>query len=161
MGSSGSNVPLVDMRQPVPPNVGATVAALRADHLGTECADHNVVGQVIHVHGRAVAPIDRAAVDQQVAATVRADMAERHRLEFLDLALDRFASTSSSPLEFVNAPTQPHPPVGYPFFALAKPYALGQAPSIAAICVRQLLVACLACRALPVVRASPSQYRLP
>src|SRR5262249_29202697 len=25
--------------------------------------------------------------------------------------LDRFASTSSSPLQFVNSPTQPHPPV--------------------------------------------------
>ena len=49
MGSSGSNVPLVDMRRPVRPNVGATVASIRADHLRAECADHNVVGQVIRV----------------------------------------------------------------------------------------------------------------
>jgi len=39
------NMPLVDMWRPIRQHVGADVAALRADHLRVECADHNVVAK--------------------------------------------------------------------------------------------------------------------
>jgi hypothetical protein len=41
--------------------------------------------------------------------------------------LDRFASTSSSPLQFVNAPTQPHPPVAKSFLTPPQAVAPGSA----------------------------------
>jgi hypothetical protein len=60
---AGLNVPLIDVWRPVWPNVGATAAAVGADHVWPECADHRIVGQMIGVHGRAVVAIDRAAID--------------------------------------------------------------------------------------------------
>ena len=77
---------LVDVRRPIRPHVGAAMAALRADHVRAECADRRLAGHMIGVHDRAMAAIDRAAIDQQVPAAMAADMAQRHRLESLGFA---------------------------------------------------------------------------
>jgi hypothetical protein len=68
------NVPLVNVRRPIRPNVSTAVAAFGASHLRPERADHRIVGQMICAHGRAVAAIDRAAIDQNVPATVASDI---------------------------------------------------------------------------------------
>jgi hypothetical protein len=48
-----------------------------------------VIRHVIGIHCGAVGAIDRTAINQQVPAAVRSDMAEPHWLEFLGLWLVR------------------------------------------------------------------------
>jgi len=63
----------------------------RADHLWAERSDGRLAGQMIRVHGRAVVAIDRAAIDQNVAAAVRADVAKRYRRKCLALTVCHYA----------------------------------------------------------------------
>ena len=61
------------------------MTAPRADHARSERPDWRIIRHVIGIHCGAVVAIDRAAIHQQVPAAVRSDMAERHRLECLDI----------------------------------------------------------------------------
>src|SRR5260370_5686935 len=74
---------LVHVGAPIRPNVGTDVPADRADHARAERADSRFVGQPIGIHRRAVMTATRAAIDQQVTATVRTDMREGNGLETL------------------------------------------------------------------------------
>ena len=46
------NVPLIDVRRPIGPNIRADITAARADHLSAERPHQHVIGQPIAAHGR-------------------------------------------------------------------------------------------------------------
>jgi hypothetical protein len=71
------------MRAPIRPDVGADQAAAGADHARAERAHRHIVGEPISVERRAVMTAARDAVDEQVAAAVRADVTHGHRREAL------------------------------------------------------------------------------
>jgi hypothetical protein len=81
-------VPLIDVRSPVRPDIGADMAAAGAHHTGAERSDRRVVRHVIGVHRDAVVAANRAAIDQQVAAAMASDVPESYRPEsFLRAAI--------------------------------------------------------------------------
>ena len=78
-------MPLVGVRPPVRPHVSAAMSTACADHTRAERADRQVIRQVVRIHDAAVVAIDGIAIDQQVPAAVRADMAQGYGLELLVL----------------------------------------------------------------------------
>jgi len=50
--SRESDVPLIDVRRPIGPNIRADITAARADHLSAERPHQHVIGQPIAAHGR-------------------------------------------------------------------------------------------------------------
>jgi hypothetical protein len=81
-----SNVPLVDVRRPARPNVGADHSASRADHPAAQRAHGHVIRQPIGVHGCAVVASARTAIYKQVPAAMAANVAQCYRLEYLGFA---------------------------------------------------------------------------
>jgi hypothetical protein len=67
------DMPFVDMRTPIGPHVGADVATAGADHAATQRPHRQVIGEVLAAQHRAVMASARAAIDEQIAATVAAD----------------------------------------------------------------------------------------
>src|SRR2546426_11104861 len=67
----------VRVRGPIWPHVSTDEAALCADHSRAQRPDRRLVGQPIRVHDGAVIAPRGLAIDQQVAATVPAYVAER------------------------------------------------------------------------------------
>jgi hypothetical protein len=76
-------MPLVDVRSPIRPDICTDHAERCADHARAQGAHRHSIWQPVAVHRCAVVTIPRGAVDEQVSASVRADVTERHRLERL------------------------------------------------------------------------------
>jgi hypothetical protein len=57
------------------------MTAACADYARAERPDGGVIRHVIGIHGDAVIAVDRAAINEQVSASVGPDMAESYRLE--------------------------------------------------------------------------------
>jgi hypothetical protein len=89
-------MPLIDERRPIGAHISTDMPSLGADHLATERPDYGSFGQVIGVDGDTLVTVDGAAIDQDASAAVRADMAKRHRLESLALALSHTQSRKNN-----------------------------------------------------------------
>jgi hypothetical protein len=72
------DVPLIDMRPLIRPNVGADHTASGADHPATQRPYRRFVGQPISVHGRAVVALAGIAIDQKVSASMGPDVRHGH-----------------------------------------------------------------------------------
>jgi len=81
-----SDVPLVDTRTPIRPNVGTDHPAPGADHPATQRPHRCPVGQPVAIHGHAVVASAGVAIDEQVSAAMGPDMAQGHRLERIGFA---------------------------------------------------------------------------
>jgi hypothetical protein len=74
---------LVDVRSPIRPDIRADMTATGAHHARPERPDARVIRQMIGIHCRAVAAIDRAAIDEQISAAVGTNVPQGHRFESL------------------------------------------------------------------------------
>jgi len=90
-GRLRSGVPLIDMRRPIWPHVGTDYPTDCADHPAAECSNRQVVREAIAVHRRAVMATARAAIDEQIAAAMAADMADGYGRECFGLAAADYA----------------------------------------------------------------------
>ena len=52
------DVLFIDMWRLIGAHIGTDMTAFGADHLQAECPDDSVVGQVVRIHGRAMATIE-------------------------------------------------------------------------------------------------------
>src|SRR5438874_11822449 len=77
---------MIRMRRPIGPHVRSNQAALGTDHLLAQRSNRRFVWQPIRSDHRAMMAPTRAAIDQQLAATVATDMSQRDRRECLALA---------------------------------------------------------------------------
>jgi hypothetical protein len=98
-----SHPPFVHMGAPIRPHVRTDHPAARTDHPRAKSTHRRLVCQPVTVERPAVVASSRDTVDEQVAASVRADVAQRYRLEGLLVALDDHDRPQSSSANLVTA----------------------------------------------------------
>jgi hypothetical protein len=81
------------VRRPIRPDIGADQSALSSYHAGLERLQHYIIGQRVSIELGAVVAPDGTAVDQQVAATMRADTAHGDKVYRLTTARGRCTFT--------------------------------------------------------------------
>ena len=85
MGAAGPPGPR--MLRPVRPDIGADQAARRAHHARAERHHHRVIGQPIGLEPFTMVAPGQRAIDEQAAAAVAANVAQRDRLECFSFAI--------------------------------------------------------------------------
>jgi hypothetical protein len=96
----------VDVRSPIRPYICADHSAPCAYHARAEEPHRHSIWQPVGVHRRAVVAVPRGAVDEQVSASVGADVTERHGLERLLLPPNDHRALQSSSASRVSTDGQ-------------------------------------------------------